>query len=65
MELMTEMKGDIGARLNRLEARKVEGDQESVVSAGSDNFFAYAEVLTGLDCIMTLDSLKDEVTPRP
>ena len=38
LELMTELKGDIGARLNRLEAGQARNDQASVASSRSSTF---------------------------
>ncbi|CCI47660.1 unnamed protein product [Albugo candida] len=65
LEFITDLKSDIGARLNRLEARRVEDDQVSDVSAGSSTFSTYAEARTGLGRNMTLASLEDEVVPDP
>uniref|UniRef100_A0AAV1UYM3 Uncharacterized protein n=1 Tax=Peronospora matthiolae TaxID=2874970 RepID=A0AAV1UYM3_9STRA len=63
LELITDLKGDMGACLNRLEARRVEDDQGSVVSAGSSTFRTYAEARTGFGRNMTMASLEGEVMP--
>ena len=60
LELITDLRGDMGARLNRLEARRVEDDQASDGFAGSSTFRTYAEARTGLGRNMTLASLEDE-----
>ena len=60
---MTEMKGDIGARLNRLEAGQARNDQASVASSRSSPFRNYLEARTGQGCSMTMASLEEEVTP--
>lgn len=58
---MTGMKWDIEARLDRIEARPVEGDQALVVSEGGVTSHTCAEARTGLGRSMTLASLEDEV----
>ena len=63
LELIKDLKGDMGARLNRHEARRVEYDQASDASAGSSTFRTNVEALSGLKRNMTLASLEDEVMP--
>ncbi|CAH0484946.1 unnamed protein product [Peronospora farinosa] len=63
--LITDLKGDIIAWLDRLEAHRVEDDQTSDMSAGSSTFCTYAEARTGLSRNMTLASLEDKVVPGP
>ncbi|KAL0586370.1 hypothetical protein ABG067_003983 [Albugo candida] len=63
LDSITDLKSDMGARLNRLEALRVEDDQVSDVSAGSSTFRTYAEARTGLGRNMTLALLEDEVVP--
>ncbi|CAI5743624.1 unnamed protein product [Peronospora destructor] len=63
LEMFAEMKTDIGARLDRLGARRVEDDQASVVSAGSITSRTYAKTRAELGQNMTLASLDDEVMP--
>nr|CCA23978.1 OSIGBa0134J07.9 putative [Albugo laibachii Nc14] len=63
LELIKDLKGDMGARLNSLEAHRVEDDQASDVSAGGSTFCTYAEARSGLKRNMTLASLEDEFMP--
>lgn len=65
LDSITDLKSDMGARLNRLEALQVEDDQVSDVSDGSSTFRTYTEARTGLGRKMTLALLKDEVVPGP
>nr|CCA26258.1 AlNc14C362G10998 [Albugo laibachii Nc14] len=65
LDIVTELKGDIGARLTRLEARRFEDDQASVVSASSSTFRAYAKTRAGLGRNMTISSLEDELIRSP
>ncbi|UIZ20572.1 hypothetical protein KXD40_000485 [Peronospora effusa] len=62
---VADLKGDIIAWLDRLEARRVEEDQASDMSAGSSTLCTYAEARTGLGRNMTLASLEDKVVPGP
>ncbi|KAG7381237.1 hypothetical protein PHYPSEUDO_006281 [Phytophthora pseudosyringae] len=65
LEMVAELKGDVGARLHRLESRLVDDDQGSIVSSGSSTFRAYAEAHSGIGRRMTIASLEDEVMPAP
>lgn len=65
LDIVTELKGDIGARLAMIEARRLENNQDSFVSAGSSTFPAYAESRAVRDRQMKLFSLEDEVIPNP
>ena len=57
LDMVTALKGDIGARLTRLEARRFEDGQALVVSVGSGTFRDYAETRVGLGRNMTISSL--------
>lgn len=61
LDMVTELKGDIGARLTSLEAWRFEDDQASVVSAGRSTFRAYAKTCAGLGRNITISSLEDEL----
>lgn len=65
LEMVAELKGEIGARLHRLESRLVDDNQGSVVSSRSSTFRAYAEARSGIGRRMTIASLEDEVMPTP
>ena len=65
LDMVTELKGDIGARLTRLEAWGFEYDQALVVSAGSSTIRAYGETRAGLGRNMKISSLEDEFIRSP
>ena len=58
LDMVTELKDDIRARVTRLKARKFEDDQSSVVSAGNSTFRANAETRVRLGRNMTIPRLK-------
>ncbi|KAG1690898.1 hypothetical protein DVH05_027357 [Phytophthora capsici] len=64
-EMVAELKGDVGPRLQKLKSRLTDDVQASVVSSGSRSFRAYAEARSGVGRRMTIASLEDEVMPPP
>ncbi|CCI47152.1 unnamed protein product [Albugo candida] len=63
LDLVTELKGVIVVRLTRLEARRLEDGQTSVVSASSITFPSCAEKRADLRKDTTLSSTEDKVIP--
>lgn len=61
--MMTEMKVGIGARLNRLEARQLGIDEDSVASACRSTYRTYAKARTGHGRSMAMASFEEKATP--